>query len=155
MWVKGDRLGEYDESFRVNLSGAVGASISSGFGSVLGLIIDEEPSLVIFSTTGIREGHGGTKSLTFTVTLSAPYDQAVTVRYATQDGTAVAGSDYNATSGTLTFAPGQTTKTVTVKIRGDRTREADESLYVVLSDFSRNTMIPYDPYGLGFILNDD
>ena len=80
--------------------------------------------------------------MTFTVTLSAAYDQAVTVNYATHDGTAtVADNDYVATSGTLTFAPGQTTKTFTVTIKGDKKKEADESFYVLLSGASSNALI--------------
>ena len=79
--------------------------------------------------------------MTFTVTLSAAYDQAVTVRYATGDGSAtVAGGDYVATSGTLTFAAGQTTRTFTVTIRGDKKREADEYFDVVLSGASSNAL---------------
>ncbi len=54
----------------------------------------------------MAEGNAGTAALTFTVTLGAASAQVVTVNYATADGTALAGSDYTATSGTLTFAPG-------------------------------------------------
>ena len=93
--------------------------------------------------------------MTFTVTLSAAYDQAVTVNYATHDSSAtVAGNDYVATSGTFTFAPGQRTKTFTVTIKGDKQKESDESLYVVLSGASNNALID-NAYGWGSILNDD
>ena len=66
----------------------------------------------------------------------------------------VAGGDYVAKQGTLTFAPGQTTKTFTVTIKGDTKREADESFYVLLSGASSNALIP-DAYGWGTIVNDD
>jgi aryl-phospho-beta-D-glucosidase BglC (GH1 family) len=71
---------------------------------------------------------------TFTVTLGAPSTQAVTVAYATADGTATQGMDYVATSGTLTFAPGQTQMTVTVPILADSTNTTDETFFVVLQN---------------------
>src|SRR4029079_13733705 len=55
-------------------------------------------------------------SITFTVYLAAPYDQAVTVDFTTVDGVALAGVDYIATSGTLTFNPGETMQTITVDL---------------------------------------
>jgi hypothetical protein len=92
--------------------------------------------------------------MTFTVTLSAAYDQPVTVKYATQDSSAVAGQDYVATSGMLTFTPGQTSKPITVAIKGDKTKEYNEYFYVLLSDASSNSSFYYTS-GSGSILNDD
>src|SRR5262249_25165472 len=69
----------------------------------------------------------------FAVTLSVASDQAVTVNFTTAAGSATAGSDYQATSGVLTFAPGETSKMVTVLINGDRLAEPDENFYVNLS----------------------
>jgi hypothetical protein len=149
--VNGDRLPEYDESFYVNLTGANGAVLSY-YATGYGTIVDDEPRLSINSPR-ITEGNSGTKLLTFTVTLLAAYDQAVTVHYATQDGSATAGTDYVATSGTLTFAPFQTTKTITVTIKGDKQKETDEYFYVILSDASSNVMISNS--GIGTILNDE
>ena len=103
----------------------------------------------------LTEGNSGTQVMTFTVTLSAAYDQAVTINFATADGTAKASdNDYVATSGTLTFAPGQTTKTFTVTIKGDTKKEADEFFYVRLNGASSNALIDIG-YGYGNILNDD
>ena len=59
-----------------------------------------------------------------------------------------------ATSGTLTFAPGQTTRTFTVAIKGDKQKESDESFYVLLSGASSNATIS-NAYGWGTILNDE
>jgi endoglucanase len=70
----------------------------------------------------------------FTVTLSAPSTQPISVAYATVDGTASQGTDYVPTSGTLTFAPGQTQLTVSVPIVADPTMAADEAFSVLLSD---------------------
>src|SRR5205823_13043755 len=73
--------------------------------------------------------------------------------YATADGTAMAGSDYQATSGTLTFMPGETQKTVTVSVIGDTANEPDETFFVRLSSPSNASIA--DGEGVGTILNDD
>jgi hypothetical protein len=101
-----------------------------------------------------KEGNGNTTQFVFTVSLSAAYDQAVTVHYATANGTATAGSDYQAKSGTLTFAPGQTTQTITVVVYGDKAVEADETFFVNLSSPSNNAFL-FAPQGIGTILDDD
>jgi hypothetical protein len=63
----------------------------------------------------------------FTVPLSVPYDQPATMSFSTVNGTATTGgNDYVAKSGTLTFASGETTKTITIAVRGDSRRESDE-----------------------------
>ena len=93
--------------------------------------------------------------MTFTVTLSAAYDEAVTVNFATRDGTAKA-EDYVARSGMLTFAPGETTKTITVVINGDKKKEADEYFDVLLSSPSGNALFSDGKMsGRGMIVNDD
>jgi hypothetical protein len=150
--VNGDRLGEYDEYFVVNLTGATSALLDNN--TSYGTILDDEPRIRINSVS-IAEGNSGTKLMTFTATLSAAYDQPVTVHYATQDDSAtVADNDYVATSGTLTFAPGETSKTFTVVIKGDKKREANESFRVILSGASSNAVID-NAYGWGTILDDD
>ena len=75
----------------------------------------------------------GATDAIFTVSLAFATGQPVTVRYATVDGTALAGSDYGATSGTLSFAPGQTTATIRVPVSGDALSEPDEAFAVTLS----------------------
>jgi hypothetical protein len=90
----------------------------------------------------------------FVVTLTVPYDQPVTVRYATANGAATAGSDYVATSGTLTFAPGETSKTVNVTVKGDNQKESSETFFVDLSGASMNALIDV-VRGIGTILDDD
>ena len=87
------------------------------------------------------------------VSLSAASAQTVTVGYATADGTATAPADYSPASGTLTFSPGQTSKTIQVRVYGDRTAEADETFFVNLSNASGATI--GDGQGVGTILNDD
>jgi len=97
------------------------------------------PSLTIADTT-ISEGNTGTVNAVVTVTLVPVAAQVVTVQYATADGTAQAGTDYVAGSGTLTFNPGETTKTITVVINGDTVNEPDETILVNLSNATNATL---------------
>ncbi len=117
--------------------------------------MDDEPRISI-SDVSKKEGNGNKTTLfTFTVTLSAAYDQAVTMSYRTVDGTATASdSDYVAKTGTLTFAPGETTKTITIIVNGDNKREADETFYLDLFGNSSNSLFTKNR-GIGTILNDD
>ena len=79
-------------------------------------ILDDEPRISISNVT--RGGIRHDALVTFTVSLSAACDETVTVNFATADGTALAEGQYVATSGTLTFAPGETTKTITLSSTG-------------------------------------
>ncbi len=101
----------------------------------------------------VTEGNSGTQDLAFTVTLSAQATTPVTVAYATGDGTAIAGSDYTSASGTLTFAPGQTTEIVDVQVTGDTAIEGNETLTLNLS--SPNGATIADGTATGTIINDD
>ena len=92
--------------------------------------------------------------MTFTVTLGSASNAAITVNYATADGTATAPGDYTATNGTLTFAPGDTSKTINVPVVGDTTVEGDETLTVTLSGASGGVGISR-PTATGIIKNDD
>jgi hypothetical protein len=150
--VRGDRLGEADETFIVNLN-ATNATIADG--QAVGTIIDDEPHISIGDASK-GEGNGKKSTLfTFTVTLSAAYDQSVTVSFQTVNGTATTGdNDYVAKTGTLTFAPGETTKTITIEVKGDKKREADERFYLDLFDNSSNSWIT-KRRAIGTILNDD
>src|SRR5262249_51933493 len=111
------------------------------------------PSLSI-SNVSQPEGNSGTTAFNFTVTLSTPSSSPVTVQYATADGTATtANNDYTASSGTLTFAPGQTQQTITVLVNGDTVVELDETFAVNLSNPSNATL--GTGQGQGTIQNDD
>jgi len=149
--VKGDRLGEPNETFFINLTAASNATILDGQG--VGTIVDDE-SRVSINDVVRAEGDSGTITFVFTVSLSTPYDASVTVRFATSDGTAkTSDNDYFASSGSLTFAPGQTQKTVTIKVRGDRRKESNETFFVNLSE-AKNSLI-LKSRGIGTIVNDD
>jgi hypothetical protein len=148
--VNGDRLPEYDESFYVQLTGSTGAH-TGGYGYAT--IQDDDPRLSVNSVSK-NEGNSGTSTLRFTISLAFAYDQPVSVNFKTLDGTATAGSDYQAKSGTLTFAAGETFKFVDVVIYGDTTKESDEYFSIQLYGASSNAWI-YGEYGSGYIINDD
>src|SRR5436309_6619264 len=93
---------------------------------------DPVPSLAI-NDVAVTEGNSGTVNAVFTVSLSPASGQTVTVNYATADGTATAGADYVAASGTLTFPPGSATQTIIVSVNGDTLNEANETFFVNLS----------------------
>jgi len=91
----------------------------------------------------------------YAVTLSAAYDQAVTMSFRTVNGTAkTSDSDYVTKTGTLTFAPGETTKTITIVVIGDSKKEANETFYLDLFGNSSNSLFTKNR-GIGTILNDD
>jgi hypothetical protein len=89
-----------------------------------------------------REAEGKKNQTTlfsFTVTLTAAYDQTVTLSFRTVDGTAkTSNEDYVARTGTLTFKPGETTKTITIEVKGDSKKEADATFYLDLFALSSN-----------------
>jgi hypothetical protein len=152
--VLGDRLPEPTESFYVNLdTPSSNALIDDGFG--VGTIVDNEPRISI-SNVSIQEGNGNGKYtiFTFTVTLSVAYDQAVTMSFRTVQGSATAGQDYVSKTGTLTFAPGETTKTITIEVKRDNKRESNETFYLDLFSNSSNSLFTKNR-GIGTILNDD
>jgi hypothetical protein len=102
----------------------------------------------------VTEGNSGTINAVFTVTLSQASNVAVTVDYATANGTATtADNDYQSANGTLTFSVGETTKTVTVTVNGDTKNEPNETFSVNLTN-AQNANIG-DNQGQGTITNDD
>ena len=129
--VKGDRVGEFQENFTVRLSDSTNAELTIRDG--LGTINDDEPYVAAFTGGTVTEGNSGTVPLTFTVTLSGPSDAPVTVNYKTADYIAMSATDYVAGTGTITFAPGQTTRTFTVAVKGDLVPENEESFQAILT----------------------
>ena len=105
------------------------------------------------SDASVTEGDSGSKNAVFTVSLSAAATSAVTVDYATADGSATAPDDYAAAGGTLTFAPGEVSKQVTVAVAGDLLDEPHETYSLNLSNPSGATLAR--ARGLGTILDND
>ncbi len=120
-----DSLDEPDEAFALVLSDLRGATL--GRGSALGTILDDDepPALAVEDAAGDED----VGALEFEVTLGAPSGIEVSASYATADGTATAGSDYTAATGTLVFAPGEVSKTIRVAILDDDRHEADEETF--------------------------
>ncbi|MFO1495898.1 MAG: Calx-beta domain-containing protein [Lysobacterales bacterium] len=150
--VNGDLRDEIDETFFVNVRNVTGANVTDSQG--VGTIIDDdpEPSLSI-NDVSVNEFASGATNVTMNVTLSAASGKTITVNYFTTNGTALAGSDYTAVSGTLTFFPGQTLAAFTVPILGDTTPEPDETVNVNLASPTNATIS--DGVGVITILNDD
>jgi hypothetical protein len=153
--VNGDLIDEPDETFTGNLSNpSVNASVADSQGTATILDDDGVPEISIDDVSH-TEGNSGEKDFDFTVSLSNPSDQQITVDYDTADDSAtIADGDYDSASGTLTFAAGDTSKTVTVKVNGDTTDEPDETFDVDLSENSTNSSI-VDGTGAGTIQDDD
>jgi len=149
--VNGDRIAESYENFWVNLSNASGAQLSSS--QAFGSILDDEPYFSIDSGASVTEGNTGTTNLVFTVSLSTAYDVPVSVDFDTADGSALAGSDYVAASGTLTFAAGQTSLPIPVMVKGDVLAETDEYFSVSLSNATGGSIA--NGWGYGTIHDDD
>jgi hypothetical protein len=151
--VKGDLIDEYDQVFTVNL-GATGVQLMNSTG--VGTILDNDPppTITITAKVSAKEGNTGTTSFKFIVTLSAPSEKEVRVNFATANGTATtADNDYVAQSGSLTFAPGQTSKTISIAVKGDKKNEATETFFLNLSSATNATIL--SAQGIGEILDDD
>jgi uncharacterized delta-60 repeat protein len=150
--VNGDLIDELDETFRLTLTGATSATILTGQATCT--IKDNDAASLSISNVTVTEPDSGTVNATFTVNLSVPSSRTVTVKYQTADGTAAATADYTAIGlTTLSFSPGQTTKTVTVQVKGETLKEASETLFVNLSGATNASVS--DPQGQCTILNDD
>jgi hypothetical protein len=117
------------------------------------VVTDPRPLLSISDVT-VTEGSGVTTPAEFTVTLSAAADTTVTVDYATANGTAMEPGDYTMGTGTLTFNPGETTKTITIDVAGDLLEEPTETFSLNLGNASTNAVVG-DGQGIGTILDND
>lgn len=137
------------------LSGPSNASLGDRSGT--GTILDNEgPLFATINDPNIVEGDSGLRNLAFKVTLSsAPTPgQTVILSYQTVDGTATAGSDYTATSGTIQFTNATgATRTINVPVSGDTDPEADETLTLNLLNPVRGVVA--DVNGTGTLYNDD
>jgi endoglucanase len=155
--VIGDALAESNETFSLKLSAPAKATIGKAVAT--GTIVNDDaaapaplPKLNV-SDIQVKEGSGGVATADFTVTLSAAAQSKVTVGYGTQDGTALAGSDYKAASGTIEFKPGELTKTVSVQLTPDTVKEANETFKLKLATPSGAAIEKAE--GTATILDDD
>lgn len=133
--INGDKEPEDDETFLLKLTGVA-------FGKTAGraTIVNDDAALSVSSSSVVPEGNSGTKDAAFTVTLSPAQSNPVTVGYTTTPGTA-GEADYVPTAGTLTFAPGETKKSVTVAVSGDTVPEANETFHLILTTATGATIV--------------
>ncbi len=154
--INGDAIYENNETFNVTLSNPTGATIVTA--TALGTIIDDDTlSVGIADASGPEGTLGAPNTLSFVVTQLGVSSLPVTVQYSSANGTAIAPVDYSAVSGTLTFAPGENSKTVVVNLVSDSEVENTETFSVTLSNLT-----PVSPRVLlsratatGTIQNDD
>jgi hypothetical protein len=130
--VLGNDIAESDRTFAVVLSNASGARIVNGEGTVT--ITDDDVAVIDVDDGSGKEGNEGVTPLSIVVRLSRPSQQPISVTLSTADGTATAGNDYVAIDTTVTFAPGETLRTVPIDILGDTLAEPDETFKIVLRD---------------------
>ncbi|MDI1298135.1 retention module-containing protein [Methylotenera sp.] len=123
-----DNISEPNETILLNASTPQNATPVQGTGTITDN--DGTPSLSLTGPAVVNEAAG---TITYTVTLSNPSASPVTVAYGTASGTATSGTDFTSTPGTLTFAAGETTKTITVAITEDNVYEGPENFTVNLS----------------------
>ncbi|MFN6296513.1 MAG: beta strand repeat-containing protein [Microcystis sp.] len=159
--VNGDNQVELNETFFLNLSNlqANGSNVILADNQGQGTITNDDSASIAISDVTITEGNSGTTNAVFTVTLSNAVDTAVTVNYATANGTATTtDNDYTAIAATpLIFNAGETSKTITVAVNGDNQVESNETFFVNLSNLQTNgrNVTLADNQGQGTILNDD
>jgi hypothetical protein len=148
-----DNTFEPDETFFVNLINPTNSTIADGQGQATITNDDAQPTITIANSFRTEGALGTSGNATFDVKLSNPSHQTITVTFATADGIATSGSDYVATSGTVTFNPGETTKSAAVEVVGDNVDEVNETYFVNLSNPTNATIATAQ--GTGTILDDD
>ncbi|HYV09698.1 MAG TPA: Calx-beta domain-containing protein, partial [Pyrinomonadaceae bacterium] len=124
-----------NETFNLNLNGPTGGAIVTTPSTTI-IIQDNnsQPQVSAASTLRITEGDSGTKNASIDIHLSNASVQVLTLDYVTSNGTATAGNDYVAASGTLTIPALATSATINIPINGDTTVEPDETFTVALSN---------------------
>ena len=153
--VFGDTTPEPDETALVQIQNPSGGATIVDANATGTILDDDGPPRIAITGDSLHEGCEGTTTATFSVDLSTPQVSTVTVNFTTANGTATAGSDYQPTSGTVTFAPGNTSQTIEVSVLGDTVLEPDETFTVNLSGASPGSVTILTPSATGTILNDD
>lgn len=153
--IVGDRAVEPDETFSVVVNSLNGTPVTNASGTVTIRNDDTAPTgpAVSVANASVNEGHFGTPVMRFTVTLASAVTRQTSVEYATSNGTAIAGEDYFAARGLLVFLPGQTSRTVDLRVVGDVRVESNETLTMTLSNPSGLTL--GTAAATGTIVNDD
>jgi hypothetical protein len=163
--IIGDTIPEFNESFAVKLSNLSNPDVPLIKGTGIGSIFDDDgtftgggggtiPTGIDISDAFVfyERDEEQTNTARFTVTRNEGLNETLTVDYVTTDGSAVAGVDYESVSGTLTFNPGQSVKTIDVTVLGDLEIESTETFAVNLFNPSSSRFI--DSRGTGLIYDD-
>ena len=150
--VKGDEMHEAAEDFMVTLSAPTNAVLANAQGRGLIENDDDAPKVSVSDAT-VSEGNSGSVETAFSLSLSRPTSQAVTVSYSTSDDSAVASSDYTATTGSLTLPAGTTVHTAQVAIIPDTVKEPAERFHLDVTSTTNADL--GDGAGMGTITNDD
>jgi hypothetical protein len=152
--VTNDHIDEDLETLNLTLSDPTGgALIGSPNPAPFFILDDDEGPGILIGDASVTEGNSGSVNATFNVRLTIRSSRTITVTYATAAGTATAGEDYASGGGTLTFAPGETSKTLSFAVSGDTVQEVSENFFVNLKDPSNASIS--DGQGVGTILDDD
>ncbi len=153
-----DRMYEGPETVLFTLSNPVNALMGSITTATWTIDEDDPEVFLSVSAEDVNEGNSGSHTVPVTVNIwPAASSSPVSVNYATADGTAVGSgslADYTAVSGTLNFAPGETSKTINITVSGDRRYESDEYFWLNLSNFVGASLNYYNPGGV-LLYNDD
>ncbi len=174
-WVKLDRAGNSFSAFysadgvnwtqigtavTIALTNSTVAGLAATAGSTTTLntstftnVAVTAPSGLTISDVAQAEGNAGANNFLFNVNLSVASSSTITVDYATALGTGTEGSDFTSISGSLTFLPGETSKSISVVVNGDRVSEANETFFLNLSNAANSFIV--DGQGVGTIQNDD
>ncbi|MCB9149073.1 MAG: hypothetical protein H6641_09955 [Caldilineaceae bacterium] len=151
--IQNDALDEDDETFTLTLNNPTNAQLGT-ISSAIMTIVDDDPSPTVQFENASYTAAEDAGLMTANVLLSVASSRPITVSYATADGTATAGSDYTAASGTLIFAPGETSRAVQINIGEDALHEADETVMLVLSNPVNATLGSVNPATLTIMDND-
>jgi hypothetical protein len=150
--VLGDTAVEQNETFFVDLTNpTAGTTLTKARG--VGTILNDDAPNISIGDASTAEGNAGTHNMVFTVTLSAPLNQTVSVDFQTATGSATAPSDYTDTHGTLTIPIGSTTGVINVPVIGDTAVELNETFVLNLTNAVRGNLA--DGQATGTIINDD
>ena len=131
--IVNDQLVEGSETFAVGLQNPASGSLGVPRTVLVTVVDDDSPSTISMADMAVSVSET-TPSATLTLLRSGSIDQPATIQFTTSNGSALAGSDYTASSGTVTFAAGQLSQTISVPIINDSAGEADESFTVTLSN---------------------
>ncbi len=147
--IIGDTKLEGDETFSLAVSNVQGTQLTDP-GPYTFTILNDDAAVVRVTDVTAREGDKGTTPFVFNVSLTGAADLPVAVSYSTKDGTAIAAEDYQSASSVLTFAPGETQKTISVNVLADTIFEPDETFTLTLTPPSGPPL-----NAVGTITNDD